>query len=141
MSRESFHVKDLGELESTIQQILLSYNDIKLYTLKGELGSGKTTFVQAACRILNVGEEASSPTFAIINEYGYAHKVIHMDLYRLSKIQHLLEIGFEEYLATDNYIFIEWPELAYPLLPYQFIEIQIVVNEDKSRTLFCNKTN
>lgn len=78
--------------------------------LKGELGSGKTTFVRFALEKLGVDEEdfCGSPTFTIINEYG---KIYHIDLYRLNSIDDVYESGVYDYLNGEGIFFIEWPEV------------------------------
>src|SRR5690606_16716044 len=76
--------------------------------LKGAMGSGKTTLVRSLMKALN-GDEASSPTFSLVNEYRYPHgKVYHFDLYRMDEPADLEEIGFEEYLDHKAICFIEW---------------------------------
>ncbi len=78
--------------------------------LKGELGSGKTTFVRYALERLGVGEErfCGSPTFTIVNEYS---GIYHIDLYRLKSIEDVYESGVYDYLSGDGIFFIEWPEV------------------------------
>jgi tRNA threonylcarbamoyladenosine biosynthesis protein TsaE len=85
--------------------------------LEGDLGAGKTTFVKAFCDVIGIEEPISSPTFTIVNVYeGKGVKVNHLDLYRLKNATDLEDIGFDEIITDDAYIFIEWPELALPLI-------------------------
>jgi len=80
--------------------------------LKGAMGSGKTTLVRYLMKAFK-GEEASSPTFSLVNEYRYPDGIVyHFDLYRLEKPEELEEIGFEEYLDRQAICLIEWPELG-----------------------------
>lgn len=89
---------------------LIGPNDTVL--LKGAMGSGKTTLVRSLMKALK-GEEASSPTFSLVNEYRYPEgKVYHFDLYRMEEPSELEEIGFEEYLDHKAICLIEWPELG-----------------------------
>jgi tRNA threonylcarbamoyladenosine biosynthesis protein TsaE len=83
------------------------------FAVYGEMGAGKTTFIQGVCRALNV-PFAGSPTFSLVNEYTLAdgRKLYHFDLYRLNRVEELSAIGFEEYLETGTYVFIEWPQIA-----------------------------
>lgn len=77
--------------------------------LNGAMGSGKTTLVVCLMKALN-GDEASSPTFSIVNEYKYPEGVVyHFDLYRLEHPEELIEIGFEEYLDREAITLVEWP--------------------------------
>ena len=76
--------------------------------LKGDLGAGKTTFVKVLMKELGSEELVNSPTFSIINEYvSDRGTVYHMDLYRLNSIQELMDIGFEEYIASGSLCVIE----------------------------------
>ena len=70
-----------------------------------------------AAPALEIFEPVTSPTFTIINEYSGVRPLVHMDLYRLSDPDEVLALGFEEYLATDAVIAIEWPDRADELLP------------------------
>ena len=86
--------------------------------LVGELGAGKTRLVMGACRALGVKATVNSPTFTLINEYRTpSGKVVHIDLYRISKRAELAELGLEEYFDGSNICFIEWAEVVKDLLP------------------------
>ncbi len=78
--------------------------------LKGELGSGKTTFVRFALEKMGIDEKdfQGSPTFTIVNEYG---KIYHIDLYRMESVEDVYESGVYDYLNRDGVFFIEWPEV------------------------------
>lgn len=80
--------------------------------LKGELGSGKTTFVKEVARKIKITDHVTSPTFLIHKDYNFDKnkKLHHYDLYRLSSYNELAEIGFEEFLLEEGFNFIEWPE-------------------------------
>ena len=80
--------------------------------ISGELGAGKTTLVQAICRGYGVSEEVTSPTFALVHRYtGTRSVVYHLDLYRLESSDELRNIGWDEVIAEDALVLIEWPEL------------------------------
>lgn len=80
--------------------------------MEGAMGSGKTTMVRYLMKALN-GEEATSPTFSLVNEYRYPDgDVYHFDLYRIERPEDLEEIGFEEYLDGEALCVIEWPQLG-----------------------------
>ena len=84
-------------------------------TLEGELGSGKTTLVQAICRGYGALEPATSPTFALVHEYHAPRSpVLHLDLYRLEGPHQLANIGWDDVLSSGALVVVEWPERAGP---------------------------
>lgn len=82
-----------------------------LIFLTGDLGAGKTKLTQGVVNGLGISAEVTSPTFALINEYGPEAEAVHMDLYRLDDYEELQEIGFEDYLDGERLILCEWPDL------------------------------
>ncbi|MCB0745080.1 MAG: tRNA (adenosine(37)-N6)-threonylcarbamoyltransferase complex ATPase subunit type 1 TsaE [Ignavibacteriae bacterium] len=108
--------------------------------LEGNLGSGKTTLVKNICKNYGI-ENATSPSFAIVNEYYGTHKIFHFDFYRIKKVEELYDIGFDEYLNDDEAIvFIEWAELFPEILPNKFIKIAINFNDEEQRELEITNT-
>ena len=92
--------------------------------LEGDLGAGKTTFMQGVGGALGVQRLVTSPTFTLLAEYQTtSFKLVHMDLYRLNSPDDLLAIGFLEYLETGAVVAIEWPERAGDLLPPETLYI------------------
>jgi tRNA threonylcarbamoyladenosine biosynthesis protein TsaE len=115
-----------------IARELLKATSAKIFLLSGPMGSGKTTFIKAMCRALGSRDEFSSPTFSIVNEYRYpGGKIFHFDLYRLKNGEELLDIGFEEYLDSGEYCFIEWLTLAADLAEDPHIRIEIETRDDR----------
>ena len=114
---ELITVTSLHELDVAASQILTQYNDVRFFALQGDLGAGKTALVKAFTKHLAIEDEVSSPTFSLVNEYGNPPCVYHFDLYRLATLQDILQIGFEDYLDSGHYCFIEWPEKITMLLP------------------------
>ncbi len=93
--------------------------------LVGDLGSGKTTFVQGFCAALGVREKITSPTFTLMHLYhGAACDIYHFDFYRLTSSQAIAGLGCEEYFEGDGISLIEWPELAAPLLPARAVRLK-----------------
>ena len=90
--------------------------------LEGDLGAGKTTFVQGLAAALGSKTLASSPTFCIVQEHPAAN-LAHMDLYRLSGEDDVLAIGWEDYIDRGFTIAVEWPERAGTLIPRDAIRI------------------
>lgn len=104
--------------------------------LSGELGAGKTCFVQGAAGALGVTGRVTSPTFMLMRMYEEATPpVVHCDVYRLDHLQDVLDLG-EEVLAPDVVTFIEWGDAVRPLLPDDRLEVEVLVAGDNgTRTL------
>lgn len=95
--------------------------------LEGDLGAGKTLFVQGIAAGLHVQEEVTSPTFAIMNQYHGDCAIRHFDLYRLESAEELEDIGFDECVgAQDDVVVIEWPDKFPEAMPKERLWIQIV---------------
>ena len=105
--------------------------------LTGELGSGKTKFVEGILSYFNLEDEISSPTFTIVNEYSKDDiKIYHFDVYRLEDSSEFYEIGGDEYYENGICI-IEWGEIIEDALPNDYIKIDFSRNldDENSRTL------
>lgn len=86
--------------------------------LKGDLGAGKTTLVKELVKELGCTDEVSSPTFGIVNELIFKDKTgYHLDLYRIENPEELAQFGFDEYINSGGYCFIEWPEIGMAYIP------------------------
>ncbi|MFP5298806.1 MAG: tRNA (adenosine(37)-N6)-threonylcarbamoyltransferase complex ATPase subunit type 1 TsaE [Actinomycetota bacterium] len=99
-------------------------------SLSGELGSGKTVFVQGLAAALGVHERVTSPTFTIVHEYAGRYPIVHLDIYRLDSFQELLDLGFEEFLDPDAILVLEWGEAVEPLLPRAHLRVEIRRTDD-----------
>lgn len=109
-------------------------------TISGELGAGKTTLVKAICRGYGVTEEVTSPTFTLVHEYaGERSTVYHVDLYRVNDPRELTNLGWDEMLAEDALVLIEWPERAGDRLPrvHVPISLQHLPNDPARRLLYA----
>jgi tRNA threonylcarbamoyladenosine biosynthesis protein TsaE len=106
-----------------------------LILLAGGLGTGKTAFVQGFARGLGVDEPVTSPTFVLMRPYAGRIPLIHLDVYRLDRMQELLDIGITDMLDEDAVTMIEWGDVVRPALPGDFLEIQLEVGdaEDERR--------
>jgi tRNA threonylcarbamoyladenosine biosynthesis protein TsaE len=99
-------------------------------SLTGDLGAGKTTWVQGAARALGVRGPVVSPTFTLVREYRGAHPVYHMDIYRLDRIQDVLDLGFEEMLDDGAVVFVEWGDSIEGLLPESHLRIELALGDE-----------
>ncbi|ACE05568.1 protein of unknown function UPF0079 [Candidatus Amoebophilus asiaticus 5a2] len=125
----------LNNLEEAAKQLLSYAGSCKIWLFTGELGSGKTTLVQAICKQLGIREYISSPTFSLINTYHLTsgNLVHHVDAYRLGSIEEAIEMDFPYYFET-GYCFIEWPtKIPQEIIPTPHISIELIhhdVNEN-----------
>jgi tRNA threonylcarbamoyladenosine biosynthesis protein TsaE len=103
--------------------------------LSGDLGAGKTCFVQGAAAALGVTERVTSPTFVLLREHQGTMPVRHLDVYRLSNLQELTDLGFEELLDPSTVVFIEWGDAIGPLLPDEYLEIELRGDADDERAI------
>ena len=102
--------------------------------LVGNLGAGKTRFVQAAAEGLDIPREAvNSPTFVLIHEYEGRLPVYHFDTYRLSDIDEFLELGADEYMCGDGVCFIEWADRMAEVLPQDRLSITFEITGELTR--------
>lgn len=128
------------ELPDLAQKILDECTDHRVFCLQGDLGAGKTTLVKAICLQLGAGDVVKSPTFALVNEYeGSEGSIYHFDFYRIKRIEEVFDLGFEEYVDSGDFCFIEWPEIAEPLLPDDTVAIRLETTGVTSRTVTVAK--
>ena len=126
----------ISELESVAAKIVNKAGKRKIIIFNGEMGAGKTTLIKEICVKLGVKENVSSPTFGIINAYsGSKGEVFHFDAYRIENEKEAFDIGIEEYLYSDHWCLIEWPDKIEAFLPgkKEILEVDIKVDSN-SRT-------
>ncbi len=106
-------------------------------SLTGDLGAGKTTFVQGLAKGLGVPDSfyVTSPTYTIINEYPGRVDLCHMDLYRLGSSDELDYIGFDEIVDSDRVIIIEWPGIIEPGQINFDLDIILAIDEQFNRKI------
>lgn len=111
-------------------KIATKLNKKDIIVLTGELGSGKTKFVQGILKYFGLENQISSPTFTILNEY-YSDKIniYHFDVYRLADIDEFYAIGGEEYFGKGICL-IEWGEMIEKILPPDYIKVTFKKNEE-----------
>lgn len=135
----TINIATLTDLPKAADQFVKAMGDATIYAFNGEMGAGKTTFINALCRRLGVEDDVTnSPSFAIINEYRSdttAELIYHFDLYRLETIDEALDLGIEDYFDSGALCLLEWPERISDILPDDTVKVDIKVNPDHSRTL------
>lgn len=94
-------------------------------SLSGDLGAGKTVYVQGLAVALGVRERVTSPTFTIVHEYRGRYPILHVDVYRLNSFQEVIDLGFEEIFDPAAIMLVEWGEAVSPLLPRTYLEIDM----------------
>ncbi|MDX1909667.1 MAG: tRNA (adenosine(37)-N6)-threonylcarbamoyltransferase complex ATPase subunit type 1 TsaE [Bacteroidia bacterium] len=125
-----------GDLPALADKLLTTCNHARIFALYGDLGAGKTTLVKALCARLGVRVPVTSPTFTLVHEYPGADGVIfHFDCYRLSDEAEAWELGFDEYLNSGQYCFVEWPARIAGLLPSGTLHVYLTVEGEFSRTI------
>lgn len=133
-----------SDLPLLAQEVLRAAKDLRadgavVIALHGDLGAGKTTFVQSLAATLGVKEHVTSPTFTIMKGYettdGVFQTLIHMDAYRIDDDSELVPLRFNEILQTPHTLFcIEWAEKISTVLPPHIIHISLTVVDENTRT-------
>ncbi len=119
----------LSEINALALEYWQVYQQHRIWIFEGNMGAGKTTFIQALCMAAGVAETISSPTYSIINTYESVSGVIyyHMDWYRLRDEAEAIDAGVEEALQSGHHCFIEWPSIAADLLPEHVLKINLTI--------------
>jgi len=128
-------IKSTAELDNAAEEMLSFASNNRVFLFYGDMGAGKTTLIKSLCRQLGSDDNVTSPTFAIVNEYTGPNTIYHFDFYRLKNQAEAMDIGFEEYLYSGNYCFIEWPEKIPDLLPLHYVTVSIQVLDSGFRRL------
>jgi tRNA threonylcarbamoyladenosine biosynthesis protein TsaE len=97
--------------------------------LSGELGAGKTTLVQGVARGLGVAEHVVSPTFTLVREYRGRLELTHVDIYRLERVQDVVDLGLEEIGDGDAVLVVEWGDAIHALLPADRLDVELTTED------------
>lgn len=128
----------LDNINNVAKEFWKTAADRKVVAFHGQMGAGKTTFIHALCDVKGVRDTVSSPTFSIINEYGYdcegTKKILfHIDLYRLKDRQEAVQAGVEDCLSSGYVCLVEWPEKAPGIFPEDTLNVFITLINDTTR--------
>lgn len=132
-------IENIADLDRGAKFVVNTLGDATVVAFRGEMGAGKTTLINAICKVLGVESDAtSSPTFAIINEYRSdttAELIYHFDCYRLKDYEEALDAGADDYFYSGALCLVEWPERIEEILPDDTVDVYIEVMEDGRRKL------
>ena len=121
----------------------------ELILLKGQLGTGKTTFTQGLAQGMGITEHINSPTFTLLKEYrgsaerpgafqGMGPALYHFDLYWLDNAEEVLDLGFEDYFYSNGVCVVEWADKADALWPTECLHIRMKIMSETKRGLLFN---
>lgn len=128
-------IDSLSELDNVAEQIISSLNGRNVVLFRGGMGAGKTTLISRIVAQLGAEDTVTSPTFALVNEYEGADKMLiyHFDFYRIDKVEEVFDLGYEEYFYSGDLCLVEWPEKIEALIPDDVMTVKIEVEDDGQR--------
>ena len=134
---QKIEIDNIKNIDFAAAELLKEFEGQRVFAFFGEMGAGKTTFIQALCRELDVIEVVNSPTFIIVNEYHTENgsSIYLFDFFRIKKIEEVFDFGYEDYFYSGNYCFIEWPELITDILPDNAVLVKITIDKGGTRIL------
>jgi tRNA threonylcarbamoyladenosine biosynthesis protein TsaE len=130
-----FVVENMYDLPAVAKSLLDNLGETTVVAFDGQMGAGKTTFIQNILRAMGIENTHGSPTYSLVNEYKspFYGSVFHFDLYRLNSEEEAFDIGIEEMIYGGGICFIEWPDKVLHLLPENTLYVKIRLNEDLNR--------
>jgi tRNA threonylcarbamoyladenosine biosynthesis protein TsaE len=130
-----FVAENLHDLPAIAKALLDNLGESNVIAFDGQMGAGKTTFIQNILRAMGIENTQGSPTYSLVNEYKspFYGTVFHFDLYRLNSQEEAFDIGIEEMIYGGGICFIEWPDKILHLLPENALFVKIRLNEDLNR--------
>lgn len=136
-------IASLDRIDEAAKEFIAAMGDETVYAFYGEMGAGKTTFINALSRALGVEDDTTnSPSFSIINEYRSdttAELIYHFDLYRLESLEEAFDIGVEDYFDSGALCLLEWPERIEDILPDDTVKVTLKVLDDDSREITLDR--
>ena len=128
-------IDSLSELDNVAEQIISSLDGSNVVLFRGGMGAGKTTLISRIVAQLGAEDTVTSPTFALVNEYEGADKMLiyHFDFYRIDKVEEVFDLGYEEYFYSGDLCLVEWPEKIEALIPDDVMTVKIEVEDDGQR--------
>jgi tRNA threonylcarbamoyladenosine biosynthesis protein TsaE len=128
----------INEVEQVAKDLIKNTKS-KTLLFYGDMGVGKTTLIKTIVKVLGSDDVVSSPTFSIVNEYKLREgSIFHFDLFRIHDLEEAYNFGIEDYLDSEHWKLIEWPEKIEPLLDHNVDKIEIVLDKNNKRILRLN---
>lgn len=124
-------VENLSQIQEAAKSFAKLLNSHNIFAFYGDMGAGKTTFINALLLEMDIKEHTSSPTFSIVNEYKSEQygTIYHFDFYRIEDESEALDIGLEDMIYGKEICLMEWPSKIENLLPENTVIINISVEE------------
>ena len=139
MSFASISLATLADLPAAAAQLqtAIAAAGCPVVAFEGEMGAGKTTLIRALCAALDVADDVSSPTFALVNEYrdGHNRPIYHFDFYRIDSEEEAGRIGASEYFDSGYLCLVEWPARVAGILPLPHLQVHLNVLPDEHRVI------
>ena len=136
----------LGEVNAFARTFWSTAGEGRVFAFHGQMGAGKTTLISALAHEKGTRDVTASPTFSIINEYGYeedgeAKKFYHIDLYRLKDEEEVIQAGVEDCVYSGSICMVEWPEKAPHIFDESTIHVFIEPVSETERRVRIEQTN
>jgi tRNA threonylcarbamoyladenosine biosynthesis protein TsaE len=126
-SRLVARTRSVDETRDLAASLVPSIRPGDLLLLAGDLGAGKTAFVQGLGRALGVTEPITSPTFTLAQRYDGEMVLHHLDVYRLAQLNEVVDLGLGELLDEGGVVAIEWGDAVIPVLPSDYLEVRLTM--------------
>jgi tRNA threonylcarbamoyladenosine biosynthesis protein TsaE len=125
-------IDNVLEIDKAAAEFIKIVGQNRIFAFYGEMGAGKTTFINSILKVMGIKDHTSSPTFSIVNEYLSDNHgtVYHFDFYRIEDEMEALDIGIEDLIYGNAYCFMEWPERIENLLPQNTVNINITIENN-----------